>query len=75
MIDSESFFVFYVVMVLAPVAACWIASRWRDRALRAPPAPRTLFRCPECLRFYEGEEGVESLRCPYCGRTNTRLSR
>lgn len=74
MIDSGGFFVFYLVLVLAPVAALWILCLRRDRALRAPPASKTLFRCPECLRFYEGEAGVESGRCPSCGRMNPRLS-
>jgi DNA-directed RNA polymerase subunit RPC12/RpoP len=75
MIDSGGFFVLYLAVILAPVAVLWILCLRRDRALRAPPAPRALFRCPECIRFYEGEEGVESMRCPFCGRTNSRLVR
>ena len=74
MIDLAGFFVLYLALVLAPVGVLWILSQRRDRAMRRPPAPRPLFRCPECIRFYEGDEGVEEMRCPYCGRTNKRLA-
>ncbi len=73
MIDSDLFFVMYLGLILAPVAALAIWSRWRDGKLRAPPKARVLFRCSECIRFYEGEAGAERLPCPVCGRQNQRL--
>jgi len=73
MIDSERFFVLYLILILGPLVAFWIASSWRDRKLRAPQRARSIYRCPECLRFYESEEVVEKLGCPICGRQNEKL--
>lgn len=73
MIDSEPFFVLYLVIMLGSLAGLWIASGWRDRRLRKPPPDRWIYRCTECLRFYESDEHADKLRCPICGRQNERL--
>ena len=73
MIDSERFFVFYLVLILGPLLGLWIMSGLRDRRMRAPLPERWLYRCTECLRFYDSDEPVEKLRCPICGRLNEQL--
>jgi hypothetical protein len=73
MIDSDRFFVFYLLITLIPLIGVWIWSVWRDRKMRAPPPARWIYRCPECLRFYDSEEQVDKLNCPLCGRQNERL--
>lgn len=73
MVDSDRFFVFYLLLILGPLVAVWIMSGWRDRRMRAPLHPRWVYRCPECLRFYESDEPAEKLRCPICGRQNEQL--
>ncbi len=73
MVDFEHFFVFYLLLILGPVIGLWIISAWRDRKLRSLFPIQGLYRCPECLRFYESDEQIEKLRCPICGRQNERL--
>jgi hypothetical protein len=73
MTEPESFFILYLALLLAPIIGLWIASAWRDRRLRAPLPSRPLFRCIECMRFYEADELVEKMSCPVCGRQNQRL--
>jgi hypothetical protein len=73
MIDSERFFVFYLVLILGPLIGLWVFSSWRDRKLRAPVPNKWLYRCPECVCFYYSDEPEEKKGCPRCGRQNERL--
>ncbi len=73
MIDSERFFVLYLLLILVPLVGVWVMSEWRDRKFRAPLPSRWLYRCSECVFFYDADEPLEKLRCPICGRQNERL--
>jgi hypothetical protein len=73
MVDSERFFVFYLLLILGPLVGIWLMSAARDRKLRAPLPGRCIYRCPECSTFYDVDEPVEKLPCPLCGRQNERL--
>lgn len=73
MIDFDLFFVLYMALILGPLTGLWIASAWRDRRLRGGLSAKWLYRCAECLRFYEADEEAGKLPCPICGRQNDRL--
>jgi hypothetical protein len=73
MIDSERFLVLYLLLILGPVIGVWILSGWRDRKMRTPLPRRWLYRCPECVSFYDSDEPLEKMRCPVCGRQNEQL--
>lgn len=73
MVDSERFLVFYLLLILGPLVGLWMMSGWRDRKLRSPLPERWLYRCSECLRFYDSDGPLEKLNCPFCGKENGRL--
>lgn len=74
MIDIKRVFVFYLALLLGPLFGLWLASMWRDRKLRKPWKAETLFRCTDCLRFYESDDRIEKMVCPLCGKENSRLN-
>jgi uncharacterized paraquat-inducible protein A len=73
MIDSSQFFVFYLSITLVPLILLWVWSQNRDRKLRAPLPSKWIYRCSECLSFYDSEEQALKLKCPRCGRQNELL--
>jgi hypothetical protein len=73
MVDSELFFVVYLLLILIPLLGIWIWSERRDLVLRAPLPIKWLYRCMECEHFHESEEQSDKKQCPLCGRQNERL--
>lgn len=66
----ETFLALLVLGLVAALGTLAVLDELRQRRIRSPRAPDTIFRCSKCSLVYTDDPKVDRSRCPQCGVTN-----
>lgn len=63
----------YGLLVLGAAGFLWVYYDRRDRAYYDAERRKVTFHCIRCDHLYMEKRGMDTVPCPKCGHSNTRL--